>query len=309
MSDHGSSPTEYTNPFLWTAGLVGFALVLVWMFQSQMRQGYGDGMQHPVVKPIENVGEAVPDHMALINEWLVEKRSKAIDEGEAVYTANCVSCHGPNGQLAAGGARKFGNEALKNDAYGLPTSPLSLYNTLHQGYNGGAMPKQGHLSEVQKYQVIAYMRDRWLKQTDQYSALDDEYITELAAMAPAPREAGIDPDAGPHPATQPIGIPVYAVLSRVADSHSADASDAWFNAMRHRDFGDWADMKDPFLRLADTVIADDVRRAIEAGNAAEVAALVRRPSVAALVPSFGALSSSELKALVFRLARKQEDLH
>ena len=266
MSGHSSAKPEFSNPLIWTVGLVGFALALAWMFGSFMQKGYGDGKQHP--KPRAPLaGPAIPDHMALIKGMLVDNLGDAVSLGEGVYAKNCITCHGADGQMGSGGARKFGAEALQNAEYGDGTNPATLYHTLLNGWNGGLMPKQGHLSDEEKYAVIAYMREKFYKGKPEYRELNDTYLAELQAAVPAPREAGADTGAGPNPALKPITIPVYEVLAeQAAATEEADSDAAWYAAIAASDLAEISAYKPSVLRIADSTAAHDLRVAVGKGG-------------------------------------------
>ena len=74
--------------------------------------------------------------------------------GEAVYAANCASCHGANGEGGALGPTLIGADiAAKDDAF--------FRETIADGRVGTAMPAWGPILGAQKIEdVIAWLRGK-----------------------------------------------------------------------------------------------------------------------------------------------------
>ncbi|HVL14440.1 MAG TPA: DPP IV N-terminal domain-containing protein [Gemmata sp.] len=147
------------------------------------------------------------DHAGLIRAL----DAKALQRGEAIYLRVCVNCHGTKDQPGSlPTSPKFAAHAFKNGS-----DPHSLYQTLTRGYN--LMPPQTWMVPRQKYDVIHYLRETYLKPHNptQYAKLDDAYLARLPAgkkgeFGPAP--ASVDPwmamDYGPSLAnTYEVGGP------------------------------------------------------------------------------------------------------
>jgi hypothetical protein len=69
--------------------------------------------------------------------------------------------------------------------------PYSIYQTLTRGY--GSMPPQVNLTPVEKYDLINYLRENFLKEKnpDQYFKIDSTYLASLplgTSKGPAPKE-------------------------------------------------------------------------------------------------------------------------
>jgi len=77
--------------------------------------------------------------------------------GERIYSANCINCHG-NEEVAGSIplSTKFWVQELKSgsDAY-------SMYQTISRGF--GTMPPQPVLTPQEKYDVISYIRQKYIK--------------------------------------------------------------------------------------------------------------------------------------------------
>ncbi|WP_245189624.1 DUF6797 domain-containing protein [Lunatimonas salinarum] len=114
------------------------------------------------------------DHKALL-EGLTNRQDEALRVGDYIYNNNCFNCHGDADQEGSiPTAFKFWNEAFK-----VGKDPYSIYQTLTRGY--GSMPPQTHLTPLEKYDIIYYIRERFLKEDnpDQYTEIDDAYLATL----------------------------------------------------------------------------------------------------------------------------------
>ena len=121
------------------------------------------------------------DHAGLIRGL----DNASLERGAAVYSRVCVNCHGTPDQAGSlPTSLKFWEQPLKNGA-----DPFRMYQTLTHGY--GQMPNQNWLVPRQKYDVIHYVRETYLKQSRfrQYSAPDETYLASL----PKGKEAGPEP--------------------------------------------------------------------------------------------------------------------
>ena len=111
------------------------------------------------------------DHRGMITDW----NNDSLKRGQAIYQGLCVNCHGtlkkagslPTSLRFASGKFKFGND------------PYSMYQTLTHG--GGLMVPQTWMVPKQKYDVIHYIRDHFLREQNpnQYSSVTDTYLASL----------------------------------------------------------------------------------------------------------------------------------
>ena len=124
-----------------------------------------------------NTGLVVPeyekhlDHAGLIRAWDV----KSLERGEALYDRVCANCHGTMtraGSLPT--SPRFAVHTFKNGS-----DPESLYRTLTHGY--GQMAPQTWMAPRQKYDVIHYLRETYLKPHNrtQYRTIDSAYLAGL----------------------------------------------------------------------------------------------------------------------------------
>lgn len=118
------------------------------------------------VQPLE-----VADHAKLISTWDEE----TLAEGNTIYQTLCVTCHGTKEQEGSlPTAMKFHEGEFKNGA-----DPYRLYQTLSKGF--GMMVPQPQYTPAQKYAVIQYIREEFLKTANasQLTEVSDTYLASL----------------------------------------------------------------------------------------------------------------------------------
>ncbi len=135
---------------------------------------------------VDDVGdtEADIDHAALIDDFNMGN----YERGEWIYNNNCITCHGNQdfeGSIPL--SRKFWSQPFKAGF-----DPFSMYQTLTRGY--GSMPAQMALTPQQKYDVIVYIRENFIKKNnvDQYFKVTPGYLAKL------PKGTSIGPEAKPY---------------------------------------------------------------------------------------------------------------
>ena len=134
------------------------------------------------------------DHRGLITDW----NDAAFERGEEIYQGLCVNCHGtvtqpgslPTSLRFATGKFKFGSD------------PYSMYQTLTHG--GGLMVPQTWMVPQQKYDVIHYVREHFLRDHNpsQLTEVGEAYLAGLPkgeSRGPEPRviEPWVTMDYGP----------------------------------------------------------------------------------------------------------------
>ena len=111
------------------------------------------------------------DHSGLIQAW----DQDAYGRGKAIYRRVCANCHGTFDQPGSlPTAPRFAESKLKNGS-----DPLSMYRTLTHGY--GFMAAQTWMVPTQKYDVIHYIREEFLKRNPNVGslALEQTYLSQL----------------------------------------------------------------------------------------------------------------------------------
>ncbi len=96
------------------------------------------------------------DHAGLI----ADADREGFKRGERIYSSNCINCHGNEeveGSIPL--STKFWEQELKagSDAY-------SMYQTISRGF--ATMPPQPILTPQEKYDVISYIRQKYLKEKE-----------------------------------------------------------------------------------------------------------------------------------------------
>ncbi|NNJ24130.1 DUF6797 domain-containing protein [Alienimonas chondri] len=165
------------------------------------------------------------DHAGILRA--VEKSNH--QRGETIYQSACIECHGPDGNTPSlATARAFGTQKLK---YG--SDPYGMFQTLSHG--NGLMRATTALSPRERYEVIGYIRDRFMKGSNpDYRPLTDDYLKTLP-IGTENGEIDLPPDRdyGPALASQ-LGREVNSALTIQLDGltisydlHSMDQADAW----------------------------------------------------------------------------------
>ena len=99
----------------------------------------------------------------------------SLRRGAAIYGRVCANCHGTRDQPGSlPTAPRFAAATFRNGS-----DPYRLYRTLTDGY--GLMVPQGELVPRQKYDVIHYLRETFLKDANpsQYARVDRDYLARL----------------------------------------------------------------------------------------------------------------------------------
>ncbi len=135
--------------------------------------------------------EATIDHAGFITEWDdPHKAAAAFKRGEAIYGRVCANCHGTH--AAAGSlptALRFAEGTFKAGA-----DPYAMYRTLTSGT--GQMVAQSWMVPSQKYDVIHYIREAYLKDRNPnfYTAVTPDYLAGLPkGTGRGPEPSNIEP--------------------------------------------------------------------------------------------------------------------
>ncbi|WP_276389243.1 DUF6797 domain-containing protein [Eudoraea chungangensis] len=108
--------------------------------------------------------------------------------GERIYSVNCINCHGNEeveGSIPL--STKFWEQELKAGS-----DPYSMYQTISRGY--GAMPPQPTLTPQDKYDVITYIRHKYIREKEK-----DNYIRSTPAyLSGLPQGSSRGPETKPY---------------------------------------------------------------------------------------------------------------
>ena len=121
------------------------------------------------------------DHAGILSQL----NDQAFRRGEAIYLRLCINCHGTKDQPGSlPTSLKFAEGKFKNGH-----DPFRMYQTLTDGF--GFMAPQTWMVPQQKYDVIHYVREAYLKpyNPSQYASIDVAYLAALPkgnTRGPAP---------------------------------------------------------------------------------------------------------------------------
>ncbi|MGC4105718.1 MAG: cytochrome c [Thermomicrobiales bacterium] len=138
--------------------------------------------------------ESHVDHAGLIRGL----NKGALQRGKAIYERLCINCHGTQEQPGSlPTSLRFATGKFKSGH-----DPLTMYQTLTRGF--GLMAPQTWMVPQQKYDVIHYIREAYLKADNpsQFFTIDDNYLASLPkgnTRGPAPQviEPWVTMDYGP----------------------------------------------------------------------------------------------------------------
>jgi len=126
------------------------------------------------------------DHAGII----VDQGPDQFQRGEAIYNRVCANCHGTKDQPGSlPTAPRFASGALKSGG-----DPYRMYRTLTDGF--GQMAAQTWMVPRQKYDVIHYIREAYLKPHNPswYTRVDRAYLDQLPkGMSRGPAPVEIEP--------------------------------------------------------------------------------------------------------------------
>lgn len=110
------------------------------------------------------------DHAGIVNSL----RQRDFEAGEKIYHGYCYNCHGVDGNTPSlPTARAFGSQKLKFGA-----DPFSMFMTLSRG--NGLMAPMNHLTPKERYQVVHYIRQEFMKgRNPGFHEVDDDYLAGL----------------------------------------------------------------------------------------------------------------------------------
>ena len=127
--------------------------------------------------------ESDVDHAGLIKSW----NATSFERGKAIYGRVCANCHGTHEQLGSlPTSLRFAEGKFKNGS-----DPFAMYQTLTRGF--GFMPAQSWMVPIQKYDVIHYIREAYLRpfNQSQLTTIDERYLAGVprgSSRGPAPNQ-------------------------------------------------------------------------------------------------------------------------
>jgi putative heme-binding domain-containing protein len=126
------------------------------------------------------------DHTGLLRSLDIESYRR----GETIYTRVCANCHGTKGHPGSlPTSLRFAEGKFKNGS-----DPYRMYQTLTYGF--GLMTPQTWMVPEQKYDVIHYIREAYLKthNPSQYVPIDEAYLAGLPkGKSRGPKPSNVEP--------------------------------------------------------------------------------------------------------------------
>ncbi|MDP4252233.1 MAG: cytochrome c, partial [Bacteroidota bacterium] len=110
------------------------------------------------------------DHAAVIKSL----NKTTLEKGRQIYIKSCIACHGADGTASNPQARSFGRDKLR-----FGNKPYDMWRTISNG--AGGMAPQTWLSPVERYYVIQYIRETFMKKSNpgQYFKITESYLAKL----------------------------------------------------------------------------------------------------------------------------------
>ena len=110
------------------------------------------------------------DHAGIISKL----RSRDFEAGKGIYHGYCFNCHGNDGNTPSlPTARAFGTDKMR-----FGSEPFQMFMTLSKGK--GLMASMRHLNPKERYQVVHYVREQFMKPSNpDYFKVDKEYLASL----------------------------------------------------------------------------------------------------------------------------------
>ena len=135
------------------------------------------GPRRPVIEEGRGWVQALErsDHAALVAAW----DNRTFKEGRKIYESLCMVCHGTKEQPGSlPTATRFAEGTFRNGA-----DPYSMYLTLTHGF--GQMTAQPQYTTAQKYAVIHYIREAYLRphNPSQLTEITPDYLAGLPLAA------------------------------------------------------------------------------------------------------------------------------
>ena len=99
---------------------------------------------------------------------------ETLKKGREIYNRSCMTCHGKDGTASLPQARSFNKDNLR-----FGNKPFDMWKTI--SYGAGMMAAQTWLQPAERYYVIQYIREEFMKRSNprQYFKITDQYLAKL----------------------------------------------------------------------------------------------------------------------------------
>ncbi|MCB9358121.1 MAG: c-type cytochrome [Calditrichaeota bacterium] len=163
-------------------GVVLIAVIFSWQFKT------GEEVGASLPPPVKEVAAA-----KIVNHRALAQDTGLAADGKMLYTINCASCHGNDGQ--GDGPRAAGLNPpprnYKTETFKFGTDVAAIYNTLEKGSPGTSMPSFSLLPPRDVWAMVHYVRTLIPNPTP----TDDAILAKLPE-APQGADAGTEVAAG-----------------------------------------------------------------------------------------------------------------
>ncbi len=182
------------------------------------------------LKPSAEALAIKDDSIGLDHAGIIKKlKQRDFDAGKGIYHGYCFNCHGNDGNTPSlPTARAFGTQKLK-----FGSDPYAMFMTLTRG--NGLMSPMSHLTPKERYQVVHYIRERFMKPSNpDYVKVTKGYLAKLPEGTKDGTEQDLTPrDYGPVLASQlrrEFSSVLTARLDGISlayDLHTMGQADVW----------------------------------------------------------------------------------
>ncbi len=174
---------------------------------------------------------AVTDDSANLDHAGIIKKLKKSDfeAGQTIFQNDCFNCHGLDGDTPSlVTARAFGTQKLK-----FGSDPYRMFMTLTKG--NGLMAPMSYLTPHQRYQVVHYIREQFMKnRNSDYFIINEKYLESLPTGTEDGKQIKIvERDYGPALVSQlrrelPSVLSIkLGELTIAYDLHTMNVADVW----------------------------------------------------------------------------------
>jgi hypothetical protein len=230
-----------------------------------------------------------------------------LQKGAQIFATVCASCHGPQGDSNPSNKvpapRNFRKEPFKNPKGG---GPYALYLVLENGFAGN-MPPQTSLSAAEKYAVIHYVRETFVKKDNAANYVEND-SPEVAKEIPVPGSVAEGPEIPA--ASRPVKAEVYPMMAAMAASSEPDRRDAdkWLAKALVEPPANVAALVKRLAPLADTQMLAQLHRAVREGDQKRFTDLLVVGAPGAFDPTFAVAPKEQIADLFAHLQRAVEAL-
>jgi cytochrome c5/glucose/arabinose dehydrogenase len=156
---------------IWLCNITVYVCVSLFIFSCSKAKEWNTDIPFTLTSAQVSEVEKNIDHAGIIQGM----NDEALKRGAIIYQNVCHNCHGnmkDEGSLPT--AHKFWSQKFK-----VGNDPYSMYQTLTRGF--ATMPAQVNLVPQEKYDVIQYIREEFIKENnkDEFFDINEEYLESI----------------------------------------------------------------------------------------------------------------------------------